>query len=117
MLAFIWFMGGFGNFFVPLLIGADKQNNIIFISKYRKICKVKEVIELKYSNKNNDFLLKYYNSGIKYNNKEITNVNINFNTYIAGLFEADGHITVNWSKTDSKDNIINIKRDSNRNYF
>jgi hypothetical protein len=67
-------VGGFGNFFVPLLIGAKKQrlnikNDIFQIIK-----------RIKYS-----CIQKRYKSGF--------NKNLNpLNSYLAGLFEGDGHI-------------------------
>src|SRR5215475_190814 len=59
-------MGGFGNFFVPLLIGA--------VYKVRKI--------------------KEYNNCKYFSFSTNTNINNNFNSYLAGLFEGDGHIVL-----------------------
>jgi hypothetical protein len=77
-------VGGFGNFFVPLLIGAEKQSKIIF-NKY----------ENELSNNNN-------NSNI--------NCNTNFNSYLAGLFEGDGHIVISKGNNYNKNKIAKIRK-------
>lgn len=75
-------VGGFGNFFVPLLIGAaDIQSKIIF---------------------NN------YENDLK--NNIITNSNINLNSYLAGLFEGDGHIVVSKGNHYDKEKIAKIRK-------
>jgi hypothetical protein len=96
-------VGGFGNFFVPLLIGATRQFvlllyinpklfNIIVppVSRIetggtridKKIFKIKDSIQIS--------KLKL-NSFIKLSKcKEQSN----FNSYLAGLFEGDGHILI-----------------------
>jgi hypothetical protein len=69
------------NFFVPLLIGADIKSKIIF---------------------NN------YENDLK--NNIITNCNTNLNSYLAGLFEGDGHIVISKGNHYNKEKIAKIRK-------
>jgi len=84
-------VGGFGNFFVPLLIGASKSSldakeKILFkkINFFKKIYDQRRII----SNNNNK--------------------SDNFNSYLAGLFEGDGYITMSKNKDIIKKIVIGI---------
>lgn len=98
-------VGGFGNFFVPLLIGAAKEYERILINIYLK----KEFF----------FMFSKYNmNGYKdINNLNISsiininnNLNNNFNAYLAGLFEGDGHIIIYNGNNQSGNKTINIRK-------
>jgi len=87
-------VGGFGNFFVPLLIGAvDMAKGLIKKSNYYLIILVANIDKFSYSTFNN---LEIYKEVIL--NKE--DIKFNFGSYIAGLFEGDGHIWI------PKDNML-----------
>ena len=78
-------VGGFGNFFVPLLIGANKINlNGENLFLYRK----EDIIK-------NMFCSKRMIS-------DDNDISDNLRSYLAGLFEGDGHIVIS-----KKENYIN----------
>jgi len=84
-------VGGFGNFFVPLLIGASRlslnaKEKILF----NKMVFVKKIYDQRRIISNN-------------NNKSD-----NFNSYLAGLFEGDGYITMSKNKDIIKKIVIGI---------
>ena len=92
-----------GNFFVPLLIGAEIKSIIFFICRYIKknfLCKTLDL----YYNYN------YSNLENILNNNKITDVNKNFNSYLAGLFEGDGYITISRGNNQSKNKISRIRK-------
>jgi len=64
-------VGGFGNFFVPLLIGAGKQSIIIPICRYLKKSFIFKNINKKYNCLNDDLNLNNYKLENKLNNNEI----------------------------------------------
>jgi hypothetical protein len=80
------------NFFVHLLIGAEKQSKIIF-NKY----------ENELSNNNNITSLRPFGSGEASRNTD-------FNSYLAGLFEGDGHIVIYKGNHYDKNKIAKIKK-------
>jgi hypothetical protein len=92
-------VGGFGNFFVPLLIGASENLNLIFYTiKSNKIDKsLKRLI--KNDNKRNE---RNYCSR---HNSEFSDLS----AYLTGLFEGDGHILLERKESHKVDCIENKK--------
>jgi hypothetical protein len=85
-------VGGFGNFFVPLLIGARKSNlNAKEKISFNKISFVKKIYDQRR-------IISNYNNN---NNKSAI-----FSSYLAGIFEGDGYITM--LKNKDKDVIKKI---------
>jgi len=102
-------VGGFGNFFVPLLIGAEIKSIIFFICRYIKknfLCKTLDL----YYNYNYNYNYNYSNLENILNKNKITDVNKNFNSYLAGLFEGDGYITISRGNNQSKNKISRIRK-------
>jgi len=92
-------VGGFGNFFVPLLIGACHNLNSFFyrIIKNNKIGnKLKQINNI--SNKFNQ--IKNISS---YSHKKQSYV---LNTYLVGLFEGDGYIVISNNNNKSNQNVV-----------
>jgi hypothetical protein len=94
-----------GNFFVPLLIGAEIKKIILFICRYIKNYFLCITLDLYYNYNYN-----YYNLENILNKNKITDVNNNFNSYLAGLFEGDGYITISRGNNQSKNKISRIRK-------
>lgn len=93
-------VGGFGNFFVPLLIGACHDLNSIF-SSYIFINMDKTNNILKQGSNINNKLNQLKNiSSYSHSDKKQS---LSLNTYLAGLFEGDGYIVIsNKNKINQK---------------
>lgn len=106
-------IGGFGNIFVPLLIGAKIYlSSILLLNRfiysnyiYLIIVKIKIIFNNSFfndkSNNNN-----WENKAFYYINKE--EKENKFNSYLAGLFEGDGHIIIEKKKSNKKKISIGI---------
>jgi len=94
-------VGGFGNFFVPLLIGACPNLNlfssytIINMNKFNSILKQRNNINNKLNQK------KYVSSYSNSNKKQ----SLSLNAYLAGLFEGDGYIVIS-NKNKINQNVV-----------
>jgi Cytochrome C and Quinol oxidase polypeptide I len=86
-------VGGFGNFFVPLLIGASRPS----LNAKEKILFNKI-----------DFIKKIYDQRRIISNNNNNNKSDNLNSYLAGLFEGDGYITMLKNKDVLKKIVIGI---------
>lgn len=88
-------IGGFGNFCVPILIGAEIQKiDIIIYKYYYKI----------------NSILKFNKLDNKLGNDKVVIINNNFNSYLAGLFEGDGHIGISKGNSQNKNRIPRIRK-------
>jgi len=105
------------NFFVPLLIGAEIKKSIIFINNKKKyycdIIHLYKEINIINNNtniesKNNKFNNQYYINNIDKNDKYINSKN--FNSYLAGLFEGDGYISISRGNNLGKIQISKIRK-------
>lgn len=90
------------NFFVPLLIGAEKQSRIIFNNYENKLNYINNITN--YPNLKVASLKAPRSPSQCDGDRGASNCNINFNSYLAGLFEGDGHIVI------SKGNHYNKKK-------
>jgi len=105
-------VGGFGNFFVPLLIGAEKQSIILFTWKYINNNFLYRTGNLNYNYVNSNLIFEYNNKNLenKLNNNNIIKWDNNFRSYLAGLFEGDGHVIIYRGNNQSKNKIPRIRK-------
>ena len=94
-------VGGFGNFFVPLLIGACHYLNSFF---YRKIYNNLISNILKQRNNFNNKLNQIKNISLHSHKKQ----SLYLNAYLAGLFEGDGYIVISKKKKTNQNVVIGI---------
>jgi cytochrome c/quinol oxidase subunit I len=89
-------VGGFGNFFVPLLIGARYSLNPLFYNKENYYRTENFFKRRRITNKNG------HQKNCRYYSTQVEQPSV-LNAYLAGLFEGDGHIVLNRSKSSVLD--------------